>query len=293
MALFRSDPWPSKRHVEVLGAKVSYIAAGSGRPVVFLHGNPTSSVLWRSVIPHVAKKARCIAPDLIGMGDSSKVGTGATSYRFLDHRTYLDAMLEVLGIKRDVVLVGHERGGALLFDWAQRNRASIAGIAYMETIVTPLNWSDMPSDAIRVYQALRSPSGEMVALAKNIVVERLLQIGVRTPLSDDVMNEYRRPFTMVGEDRRPTLTLARELPIEGEPRAVVDVVRRYERWLEASPVPKLFIDAEPGFLLRGRPRDVCLAWPNQRRVRVPGHHYVQEDSGPQIGKAIAQWLDEL
>ncbi len=293
MALFRSDPWPTKRHAEVLGARISYTEAGSGRPVVFLHGNPTSSMLWRKVLPEVARKARCIAPDLIGMGDSSKVGSGGRSYRFLDMRTYLDALFEILGLDRGAVLVGHEWGGALMFDWAQRNRAAVAGLVYMETIVTPLEWDDLPAGAAVVYEGLRSSSGESLALARNILVERMLPIGVLEPLSDEVMKEYRRPFAMVGEDRRPTLTLARELPIGGEPSAVVDVVRRYETWLEASPVKKLFVNADPGFLLVGRPRERCRRWPEQTEVTVPGIHFLPEDSGVQIGKAIADWLETL
>lgn len=293
MALFRSDVWPTKRHAEVLGARIAYVESGSGRPIVFLHGNPTSSMVWRSVIPAVSRKGRCVAFDLIGMGDSSKVGSGGRSYRFLDHRTYVDAFMELLRLDRDVVLIGHEWGGALALDWAQRNRAAVAGLVYMETLVTPLEWEDLPPDGALTLEALRSDAGEMLALAKNMVVERLLPIGVMSPLSDRTMAEYRRPFSMVGEDRRPTLTLVRELPIGGQPAAVADIVRRYETWLEASPVKKLFINADPGFLLTGRQRDICRAWPEQTEVTVPGIHFAQEDSGEQIGQAIADWLDTL
>jgi haloalkane dehalogenase len=293
MALFRAEAWQTKKYVEVLGARMAYLEAGTGRPVVFLHGNPTSSILWRKVIPAVAKRARCIAPDLIGMGDSSKVGSGGLSYRFLDHRTYLDALFELLGLSRDVVLVGHEWGGPLLFDWAQRNRAAVAGIVYMETFVTPLGWPDLPESAVDLIRAVRTDAGEGLVLGRNRIVERLIPIGVSNPLPDQIMEEYRRPYTMSGEDRRATLTLAREIPIEGEPAAVADIVRRNETWLQSSPVKKLFIDADPGFYLTGRAREMCRAWPVQSTVTVPGIHLIQEDSGAVISNAIAQWLETL
>ena len=293
MALFRPEPWPAKKFAEVLGARMAYIESGTGRPVVFLHGNPTSSILWRKVLPHVAKRARCIAPDLIGMGDSSRVGSGGTSYRFLDHRTYLDALFELLGLTKDVVLVGHEWGGPLAFDWAQRNRAAVAGIVYMETFVTPLEWSDIPESIVDLVRAVRTDAGEGLILGRNRLVERLIPIGVRTPVHDQIMEEYRRPYDVSGEDRRATLTLMREIPIQGVPPAVVDIVKRNQTWLESSPIEKLFIDADPGFYLTGRPREICRSWPVQSRVTVPGIHFLQEDSGAEIGKAIAEWLDTL
>lgn len=272
---------------------MAYIEAGTGRPVVFLHGNPTSSILWRKVIPHVAKRARCIAPDLIGMGDSSKVGSGGLSYRFLDHRTYLGALFELLGLTKDVVLVGHEWGGPLLFDWAQRNRAAVGGIAYMETFVTPLQWSDIPEAIADFVKAVRTDAGESLVLGRNRLIERFIPIGVRDPLANDVMAEYRRPYELSGEDRRATLTLMREIPIEGQPAAVVDIVKRNQTWLESSPVKKLFIDADPGFYLSGRSREICRSWPVQSTLTVPGIHLLQEDSGAEIGKAIAEWLETL
>jgi haloalkane dehalogenase len=293
MGLLRSDPWPAKKHAEVLGARMAYAEAGSGRPIVFLHGNPTSSLLWRSVIPQVSRRGRCIAPDLIGMGDSSKVGSGARSYRFLDHRTYLDTLFSLLGIESDVVLVGHEWGGALMFDWASRHPESVAGLVYMETLVTPLSWSDWPPQSRAIFEALRSEVGDELVLAKNLVVERLLPASVLDPIADPVMEEYRRPYDSVGEDRRPTLTWPRELPIDGEPAAVHELVSGYQHWLETSGVPKLFINGDPGSLLIGRQRAVCRRFTNQREVTVPGIHYLPEDSGPQIGRAIADWLDQL
>ncbi len=279
-----------KRFAEVLGARMAYVEVGEGRPIVLQHGNPTSSYLWRSVIPELAAHGRCIAPDLIGMGDSDKI---AGPYRFVDHRRYLDALLAALGVEDDVILVGHDWGGALLFDWANRHRSAVAGIAYMETIVTPLEWSDWPETATGIFQAMRSDAGEEIVLEKNVFVERILPKSVLDPLSEEVMAEYRRPFAEPGEGRRPTLTWPRQIPIEGEPADVTEIVAAYAAWLAESSVPKLFIDADPGSILIGRQREVCRAWPDQETVTVRGSHFVQEDSGPPIGRAIASWLSAL
>jgi haloalkane dehalogenase len=279
-----------KRFAEVLGARMAYVEVGEGRPIVLQHGNPTSSYLWRSVVPELAAHGRCIAPDLIGMGDSDKI---AGPYRFVDHRRYLDALLAALGVEDDVILVGHDWGGALLFDWANRHRSAAAGIAYMETIVTPLEWSDWPETAAGIFQAMRSDAGEEIVLEKNVFVERILPKSVLDPLSEEVMAEYRRPFAEPGEGRRPTLTWPRQIPIEGEPADVTEIVAAYAAWLAESSVPKLFIDADPGSILIGRQREVCRAWPAQETVTVRGSHFVQEDSGPQIGRAIASWLSAL
>ncbi len=279
-----------KRFAEVLGARMAYVEVGEGRPIVLQHGNPTSSYLWRSVIPELAAHGRCIAPDLIGMGDSDKI---AGPYRFVDHRRYLDALLAALGVEDDVILVGHDWGGALLFDWANRHRSAVAGIAYMETIVTPLEWSDWPETATGIFQAMRSDAGEEIVLEKNVFVERILPKSVLDPLSEEVMAEYRRPFAEPGEGRRPTLTWPRQIPIEGEPADVTEIVAAYAAWLAESSVPKLFIDADPGSILIGRQREVCRAWPAQETVTVRGSHFVQEDSGPPIGRAIASWLSAL
>jgi haloalkane dehalogenase len=272
---------------------MAYAESGQGRPIVFLHGNPTSSMVWRSVLPQVAGRGRCIAFDLIGMGDSSKVGSGASSYRFLDHRTYVDAFMSVLGIESNVILVGHEWGAALMFDWAARHPDAVAGLVYMETLVTPLRWEDWPEQSRSIQRALRSEVGDELVLAKNLVVERLLPATVLEPIPEPFMEEYRRPYASVGEDRRPTLTLAREVPIEGEPPAVARVVAGYQRWLERTPVPKLFVNGDPGYLLVGRQREVCRAFPNQTEVTVPGLHHLPEDSGRAIGGAIVEWLDRL
>ncbi len=283
-----------KRYVPVLGHRMAYVEAGEGDPVVFLHGNPTSSFLWRNVIPHVESLGRCIAPDLIGMGDSEKLyPSGPRSYRFVDHRTYLEAFLEELGVVEDVVFVGHDWGGALAFDWANRHRQAVKGLAYMETIVKPVTWDDWPEAARGIFQAMRSEAGEEICLVKNVFVERILPASVLDPLPDEVMAEYRRPFAEPGEGRRPTLTWPREIPIDGEPADVAEIVEDYARWLATSDVPKLFVNAEPGTILTGPQREFCRSWPHQTEVTVRGLHFIQEDSPDEIGQAIAAWYRTL
>lgn len=289
--MFRRNPGaPSKKHCRVLGADMAYVEVGKGDPIVFLHGNPTSSYLWRNVIPELRRVGRCIAPDLIGMGDSAKVGAGPRSYRFIDHRTYLDALLEVLDVNSNVTIVGHDWGGALGFDWANRHRSAVSGIVYMETLVMPITWDDWPEASRHVFEGLRSEAGEQMILDRNLFVERILPASVLNPLSDQTMDEYRRPFAERGEGRRPMLTWPREIPIDGEPAAVAEIVESYGQWLSTSEVPKLFVNADPGSILVGRPREFCRTWPNQTEVTVPGIHFIQEDSGPEIGRLIAAWM---
>ena len=283
-----------KKHVEVLGRKMAYVETGEGEPVVFLHGNPTSSYLWRGVIPHLASLGRCIAPDLIGMGDSDKLEDGGEgSYRFIEHRRYIDALLEALGVDEGVTLVTHDWGSALGFDWANRHRDAVKGLAYMEAIVQPLTWAQWPEASRRVFQGFRSESGESMILEKNVFVERVLPGSIRRELSEEEMAEYRRPFLEPGEGRRPTLTWPREIPIEGEPADVTGIVGSYADWLSESPVPKLFVNAEPGAILVGEQREFCRTWPNQTEVTVPGIHFIQEDSPDEIGRAISEWLRTL
>lgn len=273
----------------VLDTEMAYVDVGKGDPVVFLHGNPTSSYIWRNVIPHMAPLARCLAPDLVGMGESGPSPNG--TYRFVDHSRYLDAWMDAVGLDR-VVFVVHDWGSALGFHWARRHPARVRGIAYMEAIVTPMTWNDWPASALGVFQGFRSPAGEEMVLQKNVFVERVLPGSVLRALTDEEMKVYRRRFAEPGESRRPTLAWPRELPIGGEPADVVTIVEGYAAWLCQSQVPKLFINAEPGAILTGRQRESCRGWPNQREVTVPGIHYVQEDSPHEIGKAIAAWYRE-
>ncbi len=284
----------SKKYVEVLGKRMAYIEAGEGDPIVFLHGNPTSSYLWRKVIPPVAGQGRCLAPDLIGMGDSDKLdSSGAGSYRFVEHRQYVDGWLEAVGATHNVTLVGHDWGGALAFDWANRNRGAVRGLVYMETIVCPVTLDDWPESARRIFGAMRSPAGEEIVLEKNVFVERILPASVIDPLSEEVMEEYRRPYTEAGESRRPTLTWPREIPIDGQPEDVAAIAADYAAWLAGSDVPKLFINAEPGTILIGKQRETCRSWPNQTEKTVRGTHFIQEDSGPEIGQLLADWLASI
>ena len=283
-----------KRRAEVLGSELAYVEVGEGDPIVFLHGNPTSSYLWRNVIPHLVSLGRCIAPDLVGMGDSRKLEpSGPDRYRFVEHRRFLDALLDSLAVREKVIFVGHDWGSALAFDWASRHRDAVQGIAYMEAIVRPLTWGDWPEAARGVFQGFRSPAGESMVLENNIFVERVLPVSVQRELSDAEMAVYRRPYREPGESRRPTLTWPREIPLEGEPKDVHEIVESYAAWLPQSDLPKLFINAEPGAILTGPQREFCRGWPNQSEVTVRGIHFIQEDSPDEIGEAIARWLRGL
>ncbi len=283
-----------KRRIPVLGLRMAVVEVGAGDPIVFLHGNPTSSYIWRNVLPHLQALGRCIAPDLIGMGDSDKVpDSEGGSYTFLEHRRYLDALLDALGVRHNVTLVVHDWGSALGFDWARRHPASMRGIAYMEGLVRPTTWAEFPEAARGLFQALRSPAGETLVLDQNVVVEQVLPGGLLRTLTEDEMAWYRRPFARPGEDRRPTLSWTRQTPIDGEPAEVADIVQGYAAWLRQSTLPKLFVNGEPGLVLTGPSRDVCRAWPCQREVTVPGLHFLPEDSPDAIGLAIAAWIEAI
>jgi haloalkane dehalogenase len=282
-----TDPYRCRR-IPVLDSEMAYVDTGTGDPVVFLHGNPTSSYLWRNVIPPVERIARCLAPDLIGMGESGKATGG--SYRFRDHARYLDAWFEALGLTRDLTLVVHDWGSALGFDWAERHRASVRGLVYMEAIVQPMTWAQWPEKARQVFQAMRSPAGEEMVLQKSIFVERILPLSVLRSLSEEEMAVYQRPYREPGESRRPTLTWPREIPIDGEPADVVAIVARYARWFAESDIPKLFINADPGVILTGTQREFCRTWRNQDEITVAGSHFIQEDSPAVIGRAIAAFV---
>ena len=283
-----------KQFATVDGKRMAYVDVGAGDPIVFLHGNPTSSYLWRNIIPHVTDLGRCIAPDLIGMGDSQQLDDpGPGSYRFVEHRHYLDGLLDQLALGDNVTLVIHDWGSGLGFDWANRHRDRVKAIAYMEAIVMPITWSDWPEQARSIFQAMRSPAGEEIVLEKNVFVERILPASIIRKLSEEEMAEYRRPFLEAGEARRPTLTWPRQIPIEGEPQDVHDIVVAYGDWLATADVPKLFINAEPGTILTGPQRQFCRTWPNQTEVTVPGIHFIQEDSAAEIGQALHSWLTGL
>jgi haloalkane dehalogenase len=277
--------------MRVLDSEMAYVDTGAGTPIVLLHGNPTSSYLWRNVIPHLSGLGRCLAPDLMGMGESGATSDG--SYRFADHRRHLDAWFAGLGLDRDIVLVVHDWGSALGFHWAHRHPQAVRGIAYMEALVRPVTWAEWPENARRVFQNMRGSGGEEMVLQKNVFVDRILPGSVLRKLGEDEMAVYRKRYVEPGESRRPTLTWPRQIPIEGEPKDVVEIVAAYGKWLETAPVAKLFVNAEPGSILVGAQREYCRRWPNQREVTVKGSHFIQEDSPDEIGQAVAAFVRGL
>ena len=282
----------TKKTVNVLDSRMAYHERGEGRPLLFLHGNPTSSYLWRDVIRELDGHGRLIAPDLIGMGDSAKLpNPGPDTYRFTTHRQYLAAFIDaVIGPADSIVLVVHDWGSALGFDWANHHRDRVRGIAYMEAIVRPIaSWDEWSPQAVPIFQGFRSDKGDQMILERNMFVERVLPGSVLRKLGEAEMAEYRRPFLQAG-DRWPTLTWPRQIPIAGEPADVVQIATDYSQWMTQSDIPKLFVNAEPGAILIGASRDFCRSWKNQTEVTVPGSHFIQEDSGPAIGKAIASWM---
>jgi haloalkane dehalogenase len=281
----------ARRRMRVLDTEMAYVDGGAGDPVVFLHGNPTSSYLWRNVMPHVESMARCLAPDLVGMGESGKAPAG--SYRFVDHARYLDAWFDAVGLVSQVTLVAHDWGSALGFHWTRRFPGRVRALVYMEAIVRPMTWEEWPEAARGIFRAMRSPAGEEVVLQKNVFVERILPANVLRAITPEEMAVYRRPYLEPGESRRPTLTWPRQIPLGGEPADVVAIAEDYGRWLSTSSVPKLFINADPGSILVGAQREFCRSWLNQREVTVRGRHFIQEDSPAEIGQAIAGFLRDL
>jgi haloalkane dehalogenase len=279
-----------KRRMVIDGLSMAYHDMGSGNPIVFLHGNPTSSWIWRNIIPYAQGFGRCIAPDLIGMGDSEKLpNPGPNSYTFEQNRHFLDGFFDALGLKERVILVVHDWGSSLGFDWARRHPDTVEGIAHMEGLIAPTKWEDMPAVARPRFRSVRSSEGEELVLQQNIFLEQSLVKGTLRAYTDPELAEYHRPFLQPGEDRRPMLTWPRELPIDGEPPNVVEVFQKYGAWLAQSPIPKLYIRAEPG---TQSPKIIEQArtWPNQQEVVVPGVHYPQEDAPDAVGSAIAGWL---
>jgi|SRR5215216_749609 len=269
----------------VLDTKIHHVESGEGDPIVFLHGNPTSSYLWRNIIPHVSDLGRCLAPDLVGMGQSGS----APAYRFADHARYLDAWFDALNLTANVTLVVHDWGSALGFHWACRHPERVKAIAYMEAIIQPLLWTDFPPGIDELFRALRSDQGERLVLQQNAFVETVLPKSILRTLTYAEMHAYRAPFS-TPQSRIPTLVFPRELPIEGTPADVVQVVETYGRWLAQTQIPKLFVAAEPGALLTGRAAQFARTFPNQREVTVKGIHYLQEDSPNEIGTALREFI---
>jgi haloalkane dehalogenase len=291
-----SDKYPyEKKYKTIQGKRMAYMEHGEGDPIVFLHGNPTSSYLWRNIMPHMEGQGRLIAPDLIGMGDSEKLSdSGPKSYSYFEQRSYLFELLEALNVKENVTVVLHDWGSGLGFHWAHQHPERIKGIVFMEAIVAPMpNWDEFPENAKGVFQGFRSPAGENMVLEKNLFVEGVLPGAVIRDLTKAEMDEYRRPYLDAGESRRPTLSWPRALPFEGTPKDVVDIVADYGAWLSENNIPKLFINAEPGTILIGSARDLVRLCPNLTEVTVAGLHYIQEDSPHEIGEAISDWLEKI
>ncbi len=283
-----------KQALEVFGQKLRYVEMGSGPPIVFQHGNPTSSYLWRNIMPLLQDQGRCIALDLVGMGGSDKLPVaGPDSYTLAQHIDFFDAAMAALGVDTEVTLVLHDWGSAIGFDWARRHASSVKGIAYMEAIVRPVSWDEWPEGSRHVFQALRSEAGEAMILEKNLFIERILPASILRELTPAEMAVYRQPFLEAGEARRPTLTWPRQIPIDGQPADVVARVQAYADWLASSAVPKLFINADPAAILIGSQREFCRTWPNQEEVTVAGSHFIQEDSPDAIGQAIADWIRRI
>ncbi|MEH6586015.1 MAG: haloalkane dehalogenase [Halioglobus sp.] len=283
-----------KRFKTIDGKKIAYVEAGSGEPIVLLHGNPTSSYLWRNVIPELENSGRVIVPDLIGQGDSEKLpaNEGADRYSFEVAYRYLDGLLSELGVSQNITLVIHDWGSGLGFHWAKNNPEAVRGVAYMEGIVCPLSWQDWPESARGIFQGFRSDKGDDLALQRNMFVEAVLPSSVIRDLTEAEMTAYRAPFS-TPDDRQPTLNWPRQIPIEGEPPHMVDLVTAYGNFMAGSSIPKLFINADPGSILTGAARDFCRSWPNQKEVTVKGSHFVQEDSPVEIGQAVAAWLKTI
>jgi len=283
-----------KKKILVGDKEIAYHQVGSGEPIVFLHGNPTSSYLWRNITPYLQDQASCISIDLIGMGDSDKLDKpDLSSYRFEEHFYYVQEAIKTLTNNEKITLVIHDWGSALGFHWSYHHPELVKGIAYMEAIVKEMTWDDWDKNAKSIFQGFRSNSGEDLILEKNYFVERVLPGSILRTLTADEMDEYRRPFINSGEDRRPTLSWPREIPIEGEPENVCAIVNEYSEWMQQNNIPKLFVNAQPGAITTGRIRDFCRTWKNQTEVTVKGIHFIQEDSPDEIGKALSKWYNDL
>jgi haloalkane dehalogenase len=275
-----------RKRVSIGDTNMAYVDVGEGDPIVFLHGNPTPSYLWRNIIPYLIPFGRCLAPDYVGMGNSGAAPNGA--YRLVDHQRYLDAWFEATGVKKNVILVLHDFGSALGFAWAKRYPERIKALVYMEAIVRPfLSWEEWPEATREFFNAQRTPAGEDLILQKNLFIEFLLPL---RGISQEAMEVYRRHYRNPGPSRQPMLTWSRELPIEGKPEDVVKIVDSYARWLSTSPIPKLFINGDPGGFLIGAQREFCRAWPNQQEITVNGAHFLQEDSPAEVGEATARFV---
>lgn len=284
----------TKKFSQVHGKKIAYVDEGSGNPIVLLHGNPTSSFLWRNVVPELVASGRVIVPDLIGHGDSDKLpaNDGPERYSLEVAYHYVDGLLESIGATNNVTLVIHDWGSAIGFLWAMRHPSAVKGVAYMEGIVKPVSWSDWPETAVGIFKGFRSEKGEDLILSRNMFIEGVLPSSVIRKLSEAEMDAYRAPH-LKSDDRQTLLNWPRQIPIDGEPEDMVELVNEYGMFMTNSQLPKLFINADPGSILVGPQREFCRSWPNQQEVTVKGLHFLQEDSPAEIGQAVADWLQTL
>ena len=284
---------PQKKNVNVLGKKMTYVDRGEGDPIIFQHGNPASSYLWRNIIPYLENQGRCIAIDLIGMGDSDKLtDNGNNTYSYHIQKQYFDKCLKELEIRENITFVIHDWGSALGFNWAYEHQESVKGICYMEAIVKKISWEDWPKDAKSIFQGFRSDAGEDLILKKNLFIEGVLPNAIIRNLTETEMDIYRKPF-LKEIDRRPTLDWPRQIPINNEPEEVCKIVDDYSSWMSINEIPKLFINADPGSILTGKQREFCRKWKNQQELTVKGNHFIQEDSPNEIGEAISKWYRNL
>lgn len=280
-----------KKYKEILGKKMAYLDSGEGQSIVFLHGNPASSFLWRNITPAVEGMGRIVVPDLIGMGDSEKLeGIDNPDYQYHGQYKYLSNLLNSLDLGNEINLVIHDWGSAMGFQYARENSDRIKSITFMEAIVAPLSWDDWPENARNIFQLMRSEAGEELVLEKNIFVERILLNDSADGFSEEEKAEYIRPFKEAGEDRRPTLTWPRQIPVDGEPQAVIDEVIKNGEFHKDSNIPKLFINADPGSILTGKQREFVRSWNNLKEITVKGNHFIQEHSPKEIGAAIKDFL---
>src|SRR6202046_1723604 len=249
-------------------------------------GNPSPSYLWRNIIPHLLPFGRCLAPDYVGMGNSGAAPDG--NYRFVDHRRYLDAWFDAMGLTTRVILVVHDWGSALGLDWARRNPERVRAIAYMEGIVRPFrSWDEWPEATRAFFQGQRTDRGEDMILRQNLFIEYLLPL---RHIAEEAIEVYRRHYRNPGPSRMPMLAWTRDLPIAGEPADVTAIVEHYARWLSTSSIPKLFIDADPAGFLIGAQREFSRAWPNQETVMVKGAHFLQEEAPDEVSEALARFV---
>jgi haloalkane dehalogenase len=286
-----TEPYGHLQFRDINGRRMAYVDEGSGDTIVFQHGNPTSSYLWRNVLPQLEGLGRLVAADMIGMGASDKLSpSGPARYNYTEQRDYLFALWDALDLGDNITLVLHDWGSALGFDWANQHRDRVKGIAFMEAIVAPLSWSDFPGEVRDAVQGFRSPQGEPMVLEHNAFVEEALPAMIQRTLAAEELDHYRAPYRNPGEDRRPTLSWPRNLPIDGDPAEVCSIVDDYSTWLAHSDVPKLFINAEPGAFVQGRIRELIRTWPNLTEITVKGIHFIQEDSPKEIGGAVASFV---